>query len=153
MKITIGRIDKADFPELSLEDIDIKIDSGAYTSSIHCSDIEEIIIKNSHCIRFTLLDPEHPFYNHTFQHYTSKIVKSSNGISEKRFMIQTEIVLFNTTFPIYLTLTERKDMKFPILLGRKFLNKKFVIDPAKTNLSFKLKNIKTNENSYSIKKP
>ena len=156
MKITIGRIDKADFPELSLEEIDIKIDSGAYTSSIHCSDIEEVTIKNNPCIRFTLLDPEHPFYNHkefTSQHYTSKIVKSSNGSSEKRFMIQTEIVLFNTTFPIYLTLTERKDMKFPILLGRKFLNKKFVIDTAKTNLSFKLKNIKTNENSYSIKKP
>ena len=44
MKTTIGRVDKADFKELSLEDIDIKIDSGAYTSSIHCSNIEEITI-------------------------------------------------------------------------------------------------------------
>ena len=54
-------------------------------------------------------------------------------------MIQTEITIFNTTFPIYLTLSERKDMKFPILLGRKFLNKKFLIDTSKTNLSYKLK--------------
>ncbi|KGL64142.1 ATP-dependent zinc protease [Polaribacter sp. Hel1_85] len=143
MKLTIGRIDKADFPELILEDIDVKIDSGAYTSSIHCSNIEEISTNNESFIRFKLLDPEHDFYNNkefTFKKYSSKLVKSSNGISEKRFLIATEIEIFNTNFPIHLTLSERKDMKFPILLGRKFLNKKFVIDTAKKDLSYKLKN-------------
>ena len=145
MKITIGRSDKADFPELSLLEIDLKVDSGAYTSSIHCSNTEEIIINGESLIKFTLLDKEHPFYNDKefiFKNYSSKMVKSSNGIAEKRFMIQTEILIFNKTFPIYLTLSERKDMKFPILLGRKFLNKKFVIDTAKKNLSHKLKNKK-----------
>ena len=57
-------------------------------------------------------------------------------------MVQTEIIIFNTLFPIYLTLSERKDMKYPILLGRKFLNKKFVIDTTKKNISHKLKNNK-----------
>jgi hypothetical protein len=145
MKITIGRSDKAGFPELSLSDIDVKIDSGAYTSSIHCATINEITVKGKALIQFTLLDPEHPFYNNrmfTFKNYSSKIIKSSNGISEMRFMILTEIHIFNETFPIYLTLSERKDMKFPILLGRKFLNKKFVIDTTMKNLSYKLKNIK-----------
>ncbi|APZ46739.1 peptidase [Polaribacter reichenbachii] len=143
MKITIGRVDKADFPEFSLENIDVKIDSGAYTSSIHCSNIEEIIHENNSFIRFKLLDPDHEFYNNkefTTKKYASKLVKSSNGITEKRFLIETEIVIFNTTIPIHLTLSERKDMKFPLLLGRKFLNKKFVIDTAKKNLSYKLKN-------------
>ncbi|PQJ82286.1 ATP-dependent zinc protease family protein [Polaribacter glomeratus] len=145
MKTTIGRSDKADFPELHLLDIDIKIDSGAYTSSIHCSNIEEIEINGESLIRFTLLDPEHDFYNNkefSTKNYSSKMVKSSNGISVERFLVQTEIIIFNETFPIHLTLSERKDMTFPILLGRKFLNKKFVIDTAKKNLSFKLKNIK-----------
>lgn len=142
MRITIGRSDKADFPELYLKDIDVKIDSGAYTSSIHCSNISELTINNESFIIFTLLDPEHSFYNNKefrFKNYTSKIVKSSNGISATRFMIQTEIMIFNIIFPIYLTLSERKDMKFPLLLGRKFLNKKFVIDTTKKNLSNKLK--------------
>jgi hypothetical protein len=145
MKITIGRVDKADFLELSLIEIDVKIDSGAYTSSIHCSNIKEITLNEESLIQFTLLDPEHSYYNNkefTFKDYASKIVKSSNGISEKRFMILTEIILFNTKIPIHLTLSERKEMKFPILLGRKFLNKKFVIDTVKKNLSYKLKNIK-----------
>ncbi|MCI2229696.1 RimK/LysX family protein [Polaribacter sp. MSW13] len=142
MKITIGRVDKADFPELSLSDIDVKIDSGAYTSSIHCSNIEEFVIDNERFIRFKLLDPEHVFYNNkefSTKKYTFKKVKSSNGISEKRFLIETEIVIFNESFLIHLTLSERKEMKFPILLGRKFLNKKFVIDTTKKNLSHKLK--------------
>ena len=144
MKITIGRTDKADFPELSLSEIDLKIDSGAYTSSIHCSNINKITLNGVSLIQFTLLDPEHPFYNNkefTFKNYASKIVKSSNGVSEMRFMILTEIFIFNKNFPIYLTLSERKDMKFPILLGRKFLNKKFVIDTTMKNLSHKLKNL------------
>ena len=142
MKITIGRVDKADFPELSLMKIDVKIDSGAYTSSIHCSNIKEITINNENFIQFKLLDPEHIFYNNkefSTKNYDSKLVKSSNGISEKRFMIATEIIIFDQIFPIHLTLSERKNMKFPVLLGRKFLNKKFVIDTAKKNLSFKLK--------------
>ena len=144
MKITIGRTDKADFPELSLSEIDLKIDSGAYTSSIHCSNINKITVNGVSLIQFTLLDPEHSFFNNkefTFKNYASKIVKSSNGVSEMRFMILTEIFIFNKNFPIYLTLSERKDMKFPILLGRKFLNKKFVIDTTMKNLSHKLKNL------------
>ena len=52
MKITIGRSDKADFPELSLFDIDLKVDSGAYTSSIHCTDIQEITLKR--CIPYSI---------------------------------------------------------------------------------------------------
>lgn len=142
MKITIGRNDKADFPEFRLENIDIKIDSGAYTSSIHCSNIEEINLDDGNYLKFTLLDPEHSFYNnHKFKtkNYNKKVVKSSNGLSEKRFVIKTTILIFNQTFDIDLTLSERKEMKFPILLGRKFLNKKFVIDPAKKNISYKLK--------------
>jgi hypothetical protein len=145
MKITIGRVDKVDFPELFLEDIDVKIDSGAYTSSIHCTNIKEIKENGQHLIKFTLLDPAHILYDNNevhFQNYTSKVVKSSNGVSEKRFMIQTEIIIFNQTFPIYLTLSERKEMKFPILIGRKFLNKKFIIDTAKKNISYKLKHKK-----------
>jgi len=144
MKITIGRIDKADFPEFRLSEIDLKIDSGAYTSSIHCSNIEEKTENGETFIRFTLLDEEHLFYNNkefSTKNFREKLVKSSNGIAEQRYVIKTKIFIFNETFDISLTLSERKEMKYPILLGRKFLNKKFVIDTTKKNLSFKLKNI------------
>jgi hypothetical protein len=64
-------------------------------------------------------------------------VKSSNGSVEQRIAIKTEIILFGNTYPIELTLTERADMKNPVLLGRKFLSKKFLIDTSRKNLSQK----------------
>lgn len=141
MKITIGRIDKADFPEFQLREIDVKVDSGAYTSSIHCANIEETSDKGTPFIKFTLLDEEHPFYNQkefSTKNFTKKFVKSSNGLAEERFVIRTKIFIFNETFDISLTLSQRSEMKYPILLGRKFLNKKFIIDTSKKNISHKL---------------
>lgn len=145
MKRTLGRIDKANFPELHLDSIDIKVDTGAYTSAMHCHDFEEVSVDGNSCIKFKLLDPFHPQYNEkefVFKNYKKKTIKSSFGISEERFVIKTEIELFNEIFPITLTLSERSNMKYPILLGRKFLNRRFIIDTSKTYLSNKSKKIK-----------
>ena len=97
---TIGRIDKADFPELSLKDIAIKIDTGAYTSSIHSHDICEVKGTNDEekTLEFEILDPDHNQYHRkTFRtkNYKVKSVKSSNGEVEKRFFIKTNIILFD----------------------------------------------------------
>lgn len=141
-RILIGRQDVADFPELSLFELPVKIDSGAYTSSLHCHNIEEFIENNIKKIKCNFLDPEHEQYHEKeiiFEHFKKRRVKSSNGIVEVRYSIRTEIILFKTNYPIELTLTERGSMKFSVLLGRKFLSKKFIINPAIKNLSFKNK--------------
>lgn len=142
MKRIIGRRDKVDFPELLLNNIEVKIDTGAYTSSIHTREIEEVDIDGEPSIRFVLLDPSHESYHEkrfTCKNYTKKIVKNSFGTSEQRYAIKTVIKLFNETFPIDLTLSERSEMKYPVLLGRKFLTRRFIVDTSKKNLSFKLK--------------
>lgn len=141
---TIGKIDKADFPEFYLSDISIKIDTGAYTSSIHSHHGQEIEIDGEKYLEFQLMDPEHPEYNDrvfTTQNYSIKTIKNSFGQSEQRFIIETEIILFNTSYPIELSLSERSDMKFPILIGRKLLNNQFIVDTAQKNISFALKKI------------
>ena len=138
LKRKIGRIDKADFPLLNLENVEIKVDTGAFTSSIHCTEmrVEDNFLK----CRF--LDEAHPAYDQkefVFDNYDVKVVKSSNGQTEVRYRILTEVLLFGKIFPIFLTLSDRKEMKFPVLIGRKFLMKRFMVDINKTNLSFKLK--------------
>lgn len=141
---TIGRIDKADFPELDLQDIKIKVDTGAYTSSIHSHDIKEVEINGEKCIEFKLLDPTYPKYDSRVfrtKNYEEKAVKSSFGDVEKRFIIETKILIFEQEYPIKLSLSERSDMKFPILLGRRFLNKQFIVDTSKKNTSFKMKRV------------
>lgn len=136
MKRTIGRIDKVDFLELELYNIAVKIDTGAYTSSIHCKNV----IEDAGMLRCNFLDKEHPGYDgkeFIFKKYQIKKVKSSNGIVQTRYMVQTTLILFGEKHNIQLTLSDREEMKFPVLLGRKFLNKKFIVDTSLTNLSFK----------------
>lgn len=138
MKRKIGRIDKVDFPLLHLSGIDVKIDTGAYTSTIHCKNMK---VENDY-LTCVFLDPEHPAYHEkefTFNKYDVRVVKSSNGVSQTRYRILTEIELFGKIYPIFLTLSDREEMKYPVLLGRKFLTKRFVVDINKTNLSHKLK--------------
>lgn len=145
-KKIIGRFDKADFPELHLEDIAIKIDTGAYTSSIHCNHI----IEEEDYLSCTFLDEEHPLYNgkkFTFRDYDIVFVKSSNGVVQKRYLVVTTIKIFDKVYKISLTLSARQDMRYPVLLGRKFLTKKFIVDTEMIDVSY---NLKTNESKNSI---
>ena len=139
-KKLIGRKDILNFPRLKLEGIEVKIDTGAYSSSIHCRDIKLGQKNGKEVITYVLLDPTHPKYHgKKFTSFTfkEKYVKSSNGVSEKRFVITTDVLIYEEKYKIELSLTERGEMRFPILIGRKLLIGKFIVDPSKTNLSFK----------------
>lgn len=134
MKKLLGRTDIVDFPKLNLFGIDVKTDTGAYTSSIHCYHI----VEENKMLKCQFLDPKHQKSHQKpliFNDFKQKNVKSSNGIIEKRYLINTEILIFNKIHAIELTLTERGSMRFPVLLGRKFLSRKFIIDTSKKNLS------------------
>ncbi|HKI88066.1 MAG TPA: RimK/LysX family protein [Draconibacterium sp.] len=138
-RIVIGRKDIADFEKLQLFGIEVKIDSGAYTSSFHCHKIEKMVKNDREWVKCNFLDPSHLQYHEKefcFEIFKTRKVKSSNGIVEERLSIVTEIIIFKRKYPIELTLTERADMKHPVLLGRKFLSKRFLIDTSRKNLSF-----------------
>ena len=141
-KITIGRKDKADLPDLKLKNIDLKVDTGAYTSAIHCHRIEVREEEGREVLHFTLLDPTHKKYDNcefTTDRFREKSIRSSSGVAERRYIIETRIRVFGQTSDIEFSLSERGEMRFPILLGRKFLMGKFVVDTALYNLSYKEK--------------
>jgi hypothetical protein len=137
-KKIIGRTDKADFPTLDLFDICVKIDTGAYTSSMHCHKV----IEEDNVLKCLFYDKGHPYYNGkkiVFKNYATTKVKSSNGSIQNRYKIKTTIFLFNKKYRIDLTLSTREDMKYPILIGRKFLSKKFIVDINLKDVSYKEK--------------
>ena len=141
-KRIIGRRDIADFPKLQLKEIAVKVDTGAYTSSIHCRDINTKLVHGKEVLTFTLLDPSHPQFEskvYSIESFRKKMVRSSNGQTEERYLIKTNIQLFGKTYPISLTLSERGEMRFPILIGRKFLLGKFIVDPSQVDLSYQQK--------------
>ena len=138
----LGRADKVDFLELGLKNIKVKMDTGAYTSSIHCSKIHENIVDGIPVIEFQLLDESFPEPHdkiHRLEHYRKKDIKSSCGTVQSRYLIETEVVVFGESLPIELSLSERWEMKYPILIGRSFLNKRFIVDTSKINESYKAK--------------
>ncbi len=62
-KKLVGRSDKVDLPELNFFDLDAKIDTGAYTSAIHCHRIRVVNKNGKKLLHFILVDPAHPAYN------------------------------------------------------------------------------------------
>lgn len=135
----IGRIEQVDIPEWNFFNLDAKIDTGAFTSSLHCHHIEPFMKDGEQWIRFNLLDPDHDAYNNRLLElplFDSREVKSSNGESELRYFVKTRIDFYGKRFPIEFSLTDRSAMKYPLLLGRKFLRRgPFVVDVTKKNLS------------------
>lgn len=145
-KHIIGRVDKIDFPKLGLFNIDVKVDTGAYTSAIHCS---EIILENT-ILRCIFNSNVHQNFGKTeiiFNEYSKTNVKSSNGYKENRYKVKSEAVFFGKTYKINLTLSTRDDMKFPVLIGRQFLKHKFIVDVDLENVSYLYKTHHEHSNS------
>ncbi len=134
----IGRLEHVDFPEWNISGLEAKIDTGAYTSSLHCHHVEQFDSNGIPMVRFYLLDPDHPEYEqkpYSCRMKSLRKVKSSNGLIEERFSIKTTIRLSAKIYPIELTLADRTNMRYPVLLGRKFIQKRFIVDVSKKFIS------------------
>ncbi|MEQ9405983.1 MAG: RimK/LysX family protein [Cyclobacteriaceae bacterium] len=143
--ITIGRKDHIDLPKLDLYEIEAKVDTGAYGSALHCHQIETIIENGEEVLTFKVLDPDHPEYADkifSFRDFNDKMVKNSGGEKEHRYTIKTDVIIFGKKRRVEFSLTDRKEMKYPVLLGRKFLRKKFLVDVNLKDLSQNQKNEK-----------
>lgn len=143
-KLLIGRREFVNFPDFSLKDVEVKIDTGAYTSSIHVAWCKEVSTKEGDALlEVVFLDPSHPSYSgksHFFQNFRKKKVKSSNGQDQLRFFIKLKMEMMGLTFTTEFSLTERNGLRYPVLVGRKTLNKRFIVDTQLKHLSNKLKN-------------
>lgn len=140
-KLIIGRKDIVSFPDFDLHNVPVKIDSGAYSCSIHCSSISKL---DEDKLEVVFLDANYSSFSGekiVFNTFKTKTVKSSNGIADERFFVFGSIRLFNKTFTTWFSLTARTGLKHPVLIGRKILNKRFLIDTSKTNLSFNFERI------------
>jgi hypothetical protein len=143
-KKIIGRREMVDFPELGVYDIDAKIDTGAYTSSIHCKDVKHFTSNEQEFVSFILLDNKHPQFDSdiiTLPLYKVKQVKNSFGQSEERFIVKTKISFYDEYYDVELSLADRSLMDYPVLLGRKALKRRFLVDVIKVNCAKKSKSV------------
>lgn len=137
-KKIIGRKEKISLPDLDLKLVWAKVDTGAYTSSIHAENIHVEEIEGKRVLKFqALMEGHHAFTGNivTFEKFTEKKVKNSFGHAEVRYMIVTTIKIADEIFPAEFTLSDRSSMRNAVLLGRKTLKKRFLVDVDHVNLA------------------
>lgn len=128
---TLSFFELVSFPEFaSVGKIKAKIDTGAYTGALHCTKIHEIDGKEGKILHFSPFD--HPETEISVSDYYVKHIRSSNGSRERRYIINTTIKINGETYPIVLSLADRSEMKWPVLIGRRFLrSNNFLVDVSK----------------------
>jgi hypothetical protein len=136
-RATIGRLEYVSIPELGLFNVSAKIDTGAYRGSIHAENIEEIEEGGVKKLSFHVLDSEHPedaTKKHVVGDYKKVRVRNTDSPYKDRFAIPVMVELGNKSLEVELTLSNRKELRHPILLGRKYIKCHFIIDPGEKNI-------------------
>ena len=127
---TIGSKEYVDFPSLQLKNIHAKVDTGADGSAIWASKIKE----DNGILYYVMFNRQSPFYTGkvlTSHNFTVTSIRNSFGESEMRYKVRLKIIIANRTIIASFTLANRAHNRLPILIGRRTLRGKFLVDVSR----------------------
>lgn len=134
---TVGWREWVSLPELGIEHIKAKIDTGARTSALHAFSVRAFTKHGKKMVRFQI----HPYQrrNDVVVECVAPVldkrwVTDSGGHRERRYVIESSVKLGDLVWPIELTLTNRENMKFRMLLGRTAMKGKITVNPGRSYL-------------------
>jgi hypothetical protein len=134
--VIVGRFEHVDILGHA-KGVPAKIDTGAYRSAIHASDIEVVKKNGGKTLKFKILG--HPAYKDFVwietDAFNLRTIRNSTGHQTTRYEVTLKIRLGYKIFLAPFTLIDRSDNIFPVLIGRTALNKRFLVDTDKTGLS------------------
>jgi hypothetical protein len=135
--IILGAAERGTLPELGISSLPMRVDTGAATSSLHVENLQEFKRGGRNWVSFDL----HPDIHNvnlgvriTTRVKGRKKVKSSSADTEHRIVIDTLLNLGGQEWVIQLTLTNRAQMTYPMLLGRAAMAGRFLVDPSREHL-------------------
>lgn len=134
---TVGWRQWVGLPDLGIRTLKAKVDTGARSSCLHAFDIEPFQRDQQWWVRFSV----HPAQRNDrlVRHCQALVldrrhVRSSNGQTEHRFVIQTQLSMVGQLLPIELSLANRDQMGFRMLIGREALRGRFLVDAGRSYL-------------------
>tara|TARA_R100001039_G_C1853562_1_gene114875 strand:+ start:1888 stop:3345 length:1458 start_codon:yes stop_codon:yes gene_type:complete len=132
-RIIVGSEEWCALPKLGIPAVKVRVDSGAKTSSLHAFNIRPFLRAGSSWVSFEV----HPLQNNRrtiirceAEVIDKRVIKSSSGIGEKRYVVRTTLQHHDRQWDIELTLTNRDSMGYRMLLGREAMNGRILVDPA-----------------------
>lgn len=131
----IGITHYIELPEYSKDYFPAKVDTGADDSAIWASNIN--VDDNTGELSFVLFAPQSVFYTGEViktLNYRVAAVKNSFGVSEFRYKVVLKLKVFNKTYKVSFSLADRSHNRFPILIGKKFLKNRFIVDVSQHNV-------------------
>lgn len=130
----IGCFEYVSFPLFGVANLFTKVDTGAYSGAMHCTDIK-VVRRGPSKIRVLKFTPfgESPQETTDFM---STYVRSATGHRVRRHVVDTTIRIQSHNYPIRIGLSDRSDMKSPVLLGRRFLRENNIIVDVRINQEY-----------------
>lgn len=130
--ITLGWRERVALPDLGIGQLKAKLDTGARSCALHVDTLESFPRDGQTWLRFTVSAgrrhaPGEPCEAPAFD---QRAVTDTGGRRSLRWFIRSELVLAGQAFPVDISLTDRRHMLFPMLLGRTALHGRFAVDPA-----------------------
>ena len=135
--IVLGWREWVALPDLAIQLIKAKVDTGARSSALHASDLEVISTATGEHVRFHLhpvQGQEEPFIAVVLPLLEYREVRSSNGIVSRRPVVVTKVRWREIVWPVEFTLVDRRDMRFRVLLGRHALRRQLLVNPRRSFL-------------------
>jgi hypothetical protein len=132
-RLIIGRLEHIALPGLGVERVEAKVDTGAYRSALHYQRIRlrTVLGEKELWVTFQMGRKRK---TKVFRKFRKVQVKSSNGSISHRYLISTLVRLNGFAVRTQFTLFDRSDMKYQVLLGRRFLRGRFLVDVSAKNL-------------------
>lgn len=125
----VGWRELVHLPDLGLHAMPAKIDTGARTSSLHGEVLEEFERDGQRFVRFAVdFAQQHVRQVCEAVHVDVRGITSSNGETQYRYVIKTPLRIGDIEFRAEISLADRSDMRFPMLIGRSSLRRRFVVD-------------------------
>ncbi|MFC1468208.1 RimK/LysX family protein [Verrucomicrobiota bacterium] len=134
-KMIVGSAEWCELPELRIPAIKVRVDSGAKTSAIHAANVQPFKREGENWVSFDVF----PLQNNRrttvrceARVIDRRVIKSSTGTSQKRYVIRTSVSIGGSSWNIELTLADRDTMGFRMLLGREAMQGRMLVDPSAT---------------------
>jgi hypothetical protein len=129
-KRVVGWKENAALPDLNVKNVIAKIDTGANLASIDAADIKIVSRDKVKYVKFNVMKRNNTVRKTSAPLEGYKRIKSSNGDVERRPYIKTTLLMDGITKKIELTLTDRGPMEYTMLIGRKALGRRWVVNPS-----------------------